>query len=79
MSGAAGFLGSHLIDLLLSQGHEVIGIDSFITGRAENVAHLTSNPRFDLVRADITDLPPIDGPLGRIYHLASPASPVGHE
>ena len=79
ISGAAGFLGSHLTDLLLSQGHEVVGVDNFITGSPENIAHLEGNSALPL-------RPPrrhraaavIDGPLDRIYHMASPASPVGY-
>ena len=55
ISGAAGFLGSHLSDLLLSQGHKIIGIDNFITGKPENIAHLRSNRSFALTKADVMD------------------------
>jgi dTDP-glucose 4,6-dehydratase len=78
ISGGAGFLGSHLTDLLLSQGHEVIGVDNFITGRAENTAHLASRPRYSFIRHDVTEKLEIVGSLDRIYHMASPASPVGY-
>ncbi len=78
ISGAAGFLGSHLTDLLLEQGHEVVGIDNFITGRPENIAHLAGHPRYQLIEHDVTLPTTIDGPVGRIYHMASPASPVGY-
>jgi dTDP-glucose 4,6-dehydratase len=81
ISGAAGFLASHLTDLLLSQGHEVVGADNFITGKPANIAHLEGNPRYRFIRHDVTEpLPPlaVDGPVNRIYHMASPASPVGY-
>ena len=80
IAGAAGFLGSHLTDLLLEQGHEVVGVDNFITGRPANLAHLDGHERFSLVEHDVVE--PIgdkfDGPLDRVYHLASPASPKGY-
>jgi dTDP-glucose 4,6-dehydratase len=78
ISGAAGFLGSHLSDLLLSQGHEVVGIDNFITGRPENVAHLADHSRFSLIRHDVIEPLTLSGTVDRIYHMASPASPVGY-
>ena len=86
ITGAAGFLGSHLADALLAQGHHVTAIDSFITGSAENVAHLANNSRFQLTQHDLTTgLPPSlrQSPssatrFDRIWHLASPASPVGY-
>src|SRR3954470_11648815 len=81
ISGAAGFLGSHLTDLLLSQGHAVVGVDNLITGRPENIAHLEGHPRYTFVRHDVIDpLDPatIPGPVDRIYHMASPASPIGY-
>jgi UDP-glucuronate decarboxylase len=76
VSGGAGFLGSHLCDLLLQQGHEVTVIDNFITGRRENLVHLKGEKRFALQAGDLcqTPLPEIDA----IFHLASPASPVGY-
>ncbi len=81
ISGAAGFLASHLTDLLLSQGHEVLGIDNFITGKAENVKHLEDNRKYKLVKGDVIDptvVAAVDGPVDRIYHMASPASPIGY-
>src|SRR3954453_16624474 len=78
ISGGAGFLGSHLTDLLLGQGHEVVGVDNFITGKAENVAHLRGNPRYSFVKAAGIEAFNVDGPVDRIYHMASPASPVGY-
>ncbi len=78
ISGAAGFLASHLTDRLLSQGHSVVGVDNFITGRKENIAHLKGNPQYTFVEADVTQNLKIDGPVDRIYHMASPASPIGY-
>lgn len=78
ISGAAGFLASHLTDLLLSQGHEVVGADNFITGKPANIAHLEGNPRYRFVQHDVTKPLAVDGPVDRIYHMASPASPVGY-
>jgi dTDP-glucose 4,6-dehydratase len=78
ISGAAGFLGSHLTDLLLSQGHDVVGVDNFITGKPENIAHLKSEKRFTFIQHDVIEPLQIDGPVDRIYHMASPASPVGY-
>jgi len=78
ISGAAGFLGSHLTDLLLSQGHEVVGVDNFITGKPDNIAHLNDNSKFSFVRHDVIESPDIAGQIDRIYHMASPASPVGY-
>jgi dTDP-glucose 4,6-dehydratase len=79
ITGAAGFLGSHLTDLLLSQGHDVVGVDNFITGKNENVAHLRGvNPCYTFVEADVIEPLKIDGAIDRIYHMASPASPAGY-
>ncbi|MGD0461932.1 MAG: UDP-glucuronic acid decarboxylase family protein [Tepidisphaeraceae bacterium] len=78
ISGAAGFLGSYLTDLLLAQGHEIVGVDNFITGKQENIAHLRGNPRVRFVEADVIEPLKIDSSLDRIYHLASPASPMGY-
>ena len=78
ISGAGGFLGSHLSDLLLAQGHQVIGVDNFITGRPENIAHLKSNDSFSLIEQDVIEKFTFSGPIDRIYHMASPASPVGY-
>ncbi len=78
ISGAAGFLGSYLTDLLLAQGHEIVGVDNFITGKRENIAHLRGNARARFIEADVIEPLKIDSSLDRIYHLASPASPIGY-
>ncbi|MGA3067707.1 MAG: UDP-glucuronic acid decarboxylase family protein [Tepidisphaeraceae bacterium] len=79
ISGAAGFLGSHLTDLLLSQGHDLVGVDNFLTGKPQNIAHLRGvNPRYTFIEADVIQPLKLDGPLDRVYHMASPASPVGY-
>ncbi|OGU01523.1 MAG: NAD-dependent dehydratase [Gemmatimonadetes bacterium GWC2_71_10] len=75
ITGAAGFLGSHLVDRLLADGHEVVGMDNFITGRPENIAHLKDHPRFRFVKHNVTEIITVDGPLGGVLHFASPASP----
>ncbi len=77
VTGAAGFLGSHLCDALLARGHEVIGLDNFFTGRKENVRHLLGDGRFELIRHDVTN--PILLEAGRIYHFACPASPIHYQ
>jgi nucleoside-diphosphate-sugar epimerase len=80
ITGAAGFLGSHLTDLLLAQGHEVVGVDNLSTGKPRNIAHLQGNRDYSFVEADVTQAFKIDGGrLDRIYHMASPASPVGYQ
>src|SRR5688572_19037627 len=78
VSGAAGFLGSHLVDLLLDQGHEVVGLDNFVTGRPQNVQHLQGNGRFNLIKTDVSNPLRLEGAVERIYHLASPASPKAY-
>src|SRR4051812_38995627 len=78
ISGAAGFLGSHLTDLLLSQGHDVIGVDNLLTGKPENIAHLAGNPRYTFVKHDVIEPLKVDGAIDRVYHMASPASPIGY-
>lgn len=78
VTGAAGFIGSHLVDRLLADGHECVGLDSLLTGRRENLAHLQGNRRFSLVEADVIEPFEPDGPLDGVYHLASPASPVDY-
>ncbi|MDR1830379.1 MAG: SDR family oxidoreductase [Candidatus Fibromonas sp.] len=77
VTGGAGFLGSHLCDRLIEQGHDVICLDNYFTGSKKNVEHLTGNPRFELVRHDITL--PILLEVDRIYNLACPASPVHYQ
>ncbi len=77
ITGAAGFIGSHLADCLLGEGHEVIGMDNFITGDRDNLAHI-EDPRFTLVEHNVTEEICIDGPLDYILHFASPASPIDY-
>jgi dTDP-glucose 4,6-dehydratase len=75
ITGGAGFLGSHLCELLVGQGHEVISLDNLITGRAENIAHLMGHQRFSFVKYNVCDYLHVDGALDAVMHLASPASP----
>lgn len=77
VTGGAGFLGSHLCEALLNQGHEVICVDNFFTGRRGNIAHLFSNPNFELIRHDITF--PLFVEVDEIYNLACPASPPHYQ
>lgn len=77
VTGGAGFLGSHLCERLLNQGHEVLCLDNFFTGRRKNVAHLADNPNFELIRHDVVD--PFKFEVDRIYNLACPASPVHYQ
>ncbi|MBL7140588.1 MAG: GDP-mannose 4,6-dehydratase [Planctomycetes bacterium] len=76
ITGAAGFLGSHLADRLVADGHEVVGLDDFSSGRWENVTHLVGGDRFHLIKADVVEPVQVKGPFERIFHLASPVS--GH-
>jgi dTDP-glucose 4,6-dehydratase len=78
ITGAAGFLGSHLCDRFLADGHSVVGLDNFVTGHADNIAHLAGNDRFELVRHDISTYTRIDGKLDGVLHFASPASPIDY-
>lgn len=75
ITGAAGFLGSHLCDRLLADGHEVIGMDNFITGNQENLAHLAGNTKFTFIRHDVADYIFVPGKVDGVFHFASPASP----
>ena len=75
VTGAAGFLGSHLCDKLLSEGHDVIGMDNFITGNPQNLAHLSGHPRFSFIQHDVSDFIFVPGNLDGVLHFASPASP----
>jgi dTDP-glucose 4,6-dehydratase len=75
LTGAAGFIGSHLTDRLLSEGHQVIGVDNCCTGRLENLAHLKNNPSFRFIRQDASLPLQIEEPLDWVMHFASPASP----
>jgi dTDP-glucose 4,6-dehydratase len=78
VTGAAGFLGSHLTDLLLARGHRVIGIDNFITGSVDNIAHLGGNPNFKFILQDVTEFVFLNEPVNYIWHFASPASPFDY-
>ncbi|MGA2800887.1 MAG: UDP-glucuronic acid decarboxylase family protein [Verrucomicrobiota bacterium] len=78
VTGAAGFLGSHLTDLLLARGHKVIGIDNFITGSVDNIVHLGGNPNFKFVLQDVTEFVFLNGPVNYVWHFASPASPFDY-
>ena len=78
VTGAAGFLGSHLCDRLLGSGYEVIGMDNFITGTPANLAHLEGHPAFRVVKHDVTTFIDVEGPLDGVLHFASPASPVDY-
>jgi dTDP-glucose 4,6-dehydratase len=78
ITGAAGFLGSHLADRFLADGHSVVGVDNFITGNPENIAHLMANERFEFVRHNVSTYTYIPGALHGVLHFASPASPVDY-
>jgi dTDP-glucose 4,6-dehydratase len=78
VTGAAGFLGSHICDRLLADGHAVVGVDNFLTGDRRNVAHLASEPRFELVEHDASAGLPVGGAVDAVMHFASPASPVDY-
>jgi UDP-glucuronate decarboxylase len=77
VTGGAGFLGSHLCERLIDQGHDVVCADNYFTGNKQNVAHLLSNPRFELMRHDITF--PLYIEVDQIYNLACPASPIHYQ
>ena len=77
VTGGAGFIGSHLCERLIGEGNEVLCLDNFFTGRRENIFHLLDNPRFELIRHDVTE--PILLEVDQIYNLACPASPVHYQ
>ena len=79
VAGGAGFIGSHLCDALLAQGHKVICVDNFRTGRRDNLSGLLGHPNFRLIEGDVERLPEIGDRLDRIYNLASPASPPAYQ
>ena len=78
ITGAAGFLGSHLSDRFLADGHSVVGLDNFITGNPENIAHLMGDRRFEFIEHNISTYTYVAGPLDGVLHFASPASPVDY-
>jgi dTDP-glucose 4,6-dehydratase len=78
VTGGAGFLGSHLCDKLLAEGHDVVCLDNLSTGDSVNIAHLIGNPHFSFVHYDVTNYLFIDGAIDFIFHFASPASPIDY-
>jgi len=78
VTGGAGFIGSHLCERFLDEGHEVICVDNLLTGDRDNVAHLFANPKFSFLEQDITNYIYVKGPLDAVLHFASPASPVDY-
>src|SRR6266511_6237480 len=78
VTGAAGFLGSHLFDRLLAQGHTVVGMDNLITGAPTNLAHLGHHRGFQFGRRDVSTFIDVPGPVDGILHFASPASPIDY-
>jgi dTDP-glucose 4,6-dehydratase len=78
VTGASGFLGSHLSDRLLAEGHTVLGLDNLITGDTRNISHLAGHPRFRFVHHDVTEYIYVDGTVDAILHFASPASPIDY-
>ena len=78
ITGGAGFIGSHLCDRLLNEGHEVIAMDNLMTGKVDNIAHLSGNDRFHFIKHDVTNYIFVEGPLDAVLHLASLPSPVDY-
>lgn len=78
VTGGAGFLGSHLSDLLISRGHKVVAIDNFVTGSVDNISHLAGNENFKFIQQDVTEFLFLQGPVNYIWHFASPASPIDY-
>ena len=78
VTGGAGFLGSHLCEQLLADGHEVLALDNFLTGTPANVEHLLPHDRFRLIKCDITEYVHVPGPVDQVLHFASPASPIDY-
>ena len=78
VTGGAGFLGSHLCDRLLAEGHRVIALDNLITGNTDNIAHLAGNPRFTFIKHNVTEYIYLPGPVDYVFHFASPASPIDY-
>ncbi len=78
ITGGAGFIGSHLCDYFLANGHTVVAVDNFITGSPDNIAHLKNEPRFEFCEQDVTTYLEVEGPVDAILHFASPASPKSY-
>ncbi len=78
ITGAAGFIGSNLVDRLLSDGHFIYGLDNLLTGKIDNLSHLKSNNNFEFVEQDVTNYIKIDDKIDYVFHLASPASPIDY-
>src|ERR1700722_11583391 len=78
VTGVAGFLGSHLADLLVARGHKVIGIDNFVTGSVDNISHLGGNPNFKFIQQDVSEFIFLEGLVDYVWHFASPASPIDY-
>ena len=78
ISGAAGFIGSHLCDRIVERGHRILALDNFITGHSDNLEHLFGHPAFEFTEQDVCEPFRIDGPIDRVFHLASLASPVDY-
>lgn len=78
ITGAAGFLGSHLSDRFLGEGHTVVGLDNLITGNLDNIAHLFGNEHFSFIKHDVSNYIYVAGPVDAVLHFASPASPIDY-
>ncbi|HEY0143475.1 MAG TPA: UDP-glucuronic acid decarboxylase family protein [Thermoanaerobaculia bacterium] len=78
ITGGAGFLGSHLCELFLANGHEVVCMDNFITGNPDNISHLLGRDGFSFIKYDVTNYIHVEGPLDYVLHFASPASPIDY-
>jgi dTDP-glucose 4,6-dehydratase len=78
VTGAAGFLGSHLADLLVARGHNVVGIDNFVTGSVDNIAHLGGHPNFKFIQQDVSEFLFLEMAVDYVWHFASPASPIDY-
>src|ERR1041385_6358367 len=78
VTGGAGFFGSHLVELLLERGHQVIAIDNLVTGSVDNIAHLAGNRDLRFIHQDVTEFIFLDGPVDYVWHFASPASPIDY-